>query len=106
MTGVTDPAGREAWHFQKVTPVPVSAPGGGRIRHAQLEKVTCRLGYLHVQIGKVTPLFRWHRGDEWQPRMDSHHQPPESESGVPLIELRGYKDGKMKMEPAAGVAPA
>ena len=27
---------------------------------------------------------------KWRPRMDSHHQPPESESGALLFELRGY----------------
>ena len=32
-------------------------------------------------------------GGDWQPRMDSHHQPTDSESGVPLIELRGCKNG-------------
>ena len=31
------------------------------------------------------------RGDEWRPRMDLHHQPPDSKSGAPLIELQGYR---------------
>lgn len=26
---------------------------------------------------------------KWRPRMDSHHQPPDSKSGAPLIELQG-----------------
>ena len=36
----------------------------------------------------------------WLPRMDSHHQPPDSKSGAPLVELQGYK-----MEPTTGAAP-
>ena len=37
-------------------------------------------------------------GDEWRPRMDSHHQPPDSKSGALLVELQGY-------DPPTGVAP-
>jgi hypothetical protein len=35
---------------------------------------------------------------KWRPRMDSHHQPPDSKSGALLVELQGY-------DPATGVAP-
>ena len=38
------------------------------------------------------------RGDGWRPRMDSHHQPPDSKSGALLVELQGY-------DPPTGVAP-
>ena len=36
--------------------------------------------------------------ESWQPRMDSHHQPPDSKSGALLVELQGY-------DPPTGVAP-
>jgi hypothetical protein len=39
------------------------------------------------------------RGDEWRPRMDSHHQPPDSKSGAPLIELQGYKWSRLPVLP-------
>lgn len=28
---------------------------------------------------------------KWRPRMDSHHQPPDSKSGALLVELQGYR---------------
>ena len=47
----------------------------------------CRCGDLLVIYRRVMP--RAVRGDEWRPRMDSHHQPPDSKSGAPLVELQG-----------------
>jgi hypothetical protein len=41
------------------------------------------------------------RGDEWRPRMDLHHQPPDSKSGALLVELQGC----MKMVPGVGIEP-
>ena len=36
---------------------------------------------------------------KWRPRMDSHHQPPDSKSGAPLIELQGYKWSRLPVLP-------
>ena len=45
------------------------------------------VGDLLVIYRRVIP--RAERGDEWRPRMDSHHQPPDSKSGALLVELQG-----------------
>ena len=47
----------------------------------------CRCGDLLLIYRRVMP--RDWRGVEWRPRMDSHHQPPDSKSGAPLVELQG-----------------
>jgi hypothetical protein len=36
---------------------------------------------------------------KWRPRMDSHHQPPDSKSGAPLIELQGWKWSRLPVLP-------
>ena len=57
----------------------------------------CRCGDLLVIYRRVMP--RDVRGDEWRPRMDLHHQPPDSKSGAPLIELQGWKWSRLPVLP-------
>lgn len=49
---------------------------------------TCDCRSVRLPTGGGT-LVRFGFRKNWRPRMDSHHQPPESESGALLIELRG-----------------
>ena len=50
---------------------------------------SCGCSSVRLPTGGGT-LVRFDFHENWRPRMDSHHQPPESESGALLFELQGY----------------